>query len=280
MAEIANVDMAAGWDGPEGERWSADWEHYDRGMAAHHDALMAAAAVRPSDVVLDVGCGSGQVTLDAARAASAGSALGVDLSSQLLAVGRRRAEEAGLANARFERADAQVHRFPPERHDLVVSRFGSMFFADPVAAFGNLARTLRPGGRLVLATWRAVEHNEWIRAFPAALARGRDFPLPRAGAPGPVGLADPDHVRSVLTESGFVDVALDAVDAPFHAGADADDALAFAKSTGIAIGMTQDLDDEEKAAAFASLRETIVQHETPDGVIFGSGCWIVTATRP
>lgn len=280
MARIANVDMAAGWDGVEGARWSDQWEHYDRSMAAHHQALMDAAAVRPDDAVLDVGCGNGEVALDTARAASSGSVLGADLSSQMLEVARRRAADAGLGNVRFEQADAQVHPFAPESHDLVVSRFGSMFFADPLAAFTNLHRTLRRGGRLVLATWRSVEHNEWIRAFPDALAQGRQVPLPKVSAPGPVGLADPDHVGSILTGAGFSDIALAALDLPFVAGADVDEAFAFAQTTGIAQGMTQDLDEETRAAAFASLRQAMVDHSTPGGVVFGSGIWLVTAVRP
>ena len=280
MDEIANTDMAAGWDGPEGDRWSDQWEHYDRSMAAHHDALMEAAAVRPTDAVLDVGCGNGEVTLEAARSAAAGSALGVDLSSQMLEVARRRADEAGLGNARFEQADAQVHPFAPEGYDLVVSRFGSMFFADPVAAFANLHRALRPGGRLVLATWQSVEHNEWIQVFPAALAQGRDVPLPQDSTPGPVGLADPDHVRSVLSKAGFSAVELAPHALPFVAGTDADEAFEFARTLGITEGMTQGLDEATKAAALESLRQAMLDHATPGGVVFDSGIWIVTAVRP
>jgi SAM-dependent methyltransferase len=280
MDEIANTDMAAGWDGPEGERWAHRWEHYDRSMAAHHAALMQAAAVRPTDAVLDVGCGNGTVTLDAAGAAVDGSALGVDLGAQMLEVGRRRAAEAGLANAGFEQADAQVHPFPPDRYDLVVSRFGSMFFADAVAAFSNLHRALRPGGRLVLATWRTVEHNEWIQVFPAALALGRDVPMPVPSTPGPVGLADPDHVRSVLSDAGFADVGLEPLDLPFVAGTDADEAFEFARTLGITVGMLRDLDEPSRTAALGSLRQAMVDHVTADGVVFASGIWVVTAVRP
>jgi ubiquinone/menaquinone biosynthesis C-methylase UbiE len=133
--------------------------------------------------VLDVGCGRGQTTRDAGRLATAGSALGVDLSSSLLGLARRLTEREQLTNVTFQQADAQTHPFPDEHFDLAISRHGCMFFGDPEAAFGNIARALRPGGRLVLLTWQALERLEWQLAFRAAAAVGREVSSPPPGRP-------------------------------------------------------------------------------------------------
>src|SRR5688572_25991891 len=126
----ANAEQLRAWDGDEGAYWAANADRYDRAVAAHHGSFLAAAAIGRVDRVLDVGCGTGQLTGDAARAAPAGAALGVDLSSAMLDVGRRRAAAAGLPNVAFEQVDAQVHPFDPASFDVVVSRTGAMFFGD------------------------------------------------------------------------------------------------------------------------------------------------------
>ena len=129
-----------------------------------------ACGVRPGDHVIDIGCGTGQTTRQAARLAVAGSTLGIDLSAPAVAQARRLAREDGLRNIAFECADAQVHRFPDHRFDLAISRFGTMFFGDPVAAFTNIGRALHPAGRLVMMVWQAREHNEWQVAIDRILA--------------------------------------------------------------------------------------------------------------
>ena len=177
--------------------------------------------------MLDVGCGAGETTLDAARAASAGTALGVDLSAAMLAVARARAAATGVDNVSFLQADAQVHPFPPGAYDVVIGRTSAMFFGDPEAAFANLATALRPGGRLVLLVWQGLEHNEWLRCILGAMAAGRDLAPPPPGTRGPFALAEPDRVRGLLLGAGFADLALDDVRRPMWFGEDADDATAF-----------------------------------------------------
>jgi ubiquinone/menaquinone biosynthesis C-methylase UbiE len=129
---------------------------YDSELGRYHERLRAAADVRTADRVLDIGCGTGQTTRDAARSAPSGSALGVDVSGPMVERARRLSEQAGIRNVSFERADAQVHPFAPESFTLGISRFGTMFFADPVAAFANLGRALRPGARLVQLVWQTA----------------------------------------------------------------------------------------------------------------------------
>ncbi len=276
---IANVEMAAAWDGPEGDHWAAHAERYEATATAHWEALLRAVPVQQDQTILDIGCGTGRSTRELGRLAPSGLVLGVDLSAKMLARARSVAEAEGLVNVAFEQADAQVHRFSEAAFDLAVSAFGAMFFADPVAAFANIRRALRPDGRLTLLAWRDLGDNEWVAAIRDALAVGRALPMPAAGAPGPFGLADRDHTVGVLGEAGFVELRVDRVDAPLRFGEDADDAFSFVSTFGITRGLTQDLDDAGRAAALDALHRTLVAHDTADGVLFRGSAWLVTARR-
>jgi len=164
--------------------------------------------------------------------------------------------------------------------DVVISRFGVMFFSDPLAAFGNIAEALRPGGRFVAVAWQPLEENEWLGALREALAMGRTLPAPATGTPGPFGLADPDAVRRLLADAGFVDVALEPARSPVVFGPDVDDAFGFAQRMPPVRGMLQDLDDATAARALEHLRDALVAHAGPDAVTFGSAVWIITARVP
>jgi SAM-dependent methyltransferase len=274
----ANVEQARAWDGDQGAFWAAHAEQFDRAVGAYHERFMAAAGIGSADRVLDIGCGTGQTTRDAARAAATGSALGADLSARMVDVARRLAAEQGLANVRFERADAQVYDFPAAGFDVAISRTGTMFFGDPGAAFTNIARSLPSGGRLVLLVWQGPELNEWIRELTGALAAGRTFPSPLIGAPGPFAQADPDQVQAVLSSAGFADLGFEGLSAPMHFGASVDAAFDFV--AGLMGWMLQGLDVAGRERALANLAETIRRHQT-DGreVCFESAAWLVTATR-
>lgn len=275
--DSSNVEQLRAWDGDEGEYWAAHAEHFDRAVGAYHDRFLQAAAIAAGDRVLDIGCGTGQTTRDAARAASVGSALGVDLSSRMLDHARRRAAEEGVTNATFTQADAQIHPFTPGAYDVAISRTAAMFFGDPVAAFGNIGRALRADGRLVLLTWQPLPGNEWIREFSAALAAGRDLPAPPPDGPGPFALSDPDRVRSLLAAAGFTDIDLDGTAAGMWFGDDADDAHRFV--LGLMGWMLEGLDAAGRARATDALHRTMVSHATSDGVVFDSAAWTIHATR-
>jgi SAM-dependent methyltransferase len=276
---IANVEMAAAWDGAEGDHWAAHADRYEATAPGYWRALLAAVPIDRDAAILDIGCGTGRSTRDLARVASSGSVVGVDLSGKMLEHARAAASAEGLSKVRFEQADAQVHPFPPGAFDLTVSAFGAMFFADPVAAFDNIGGALRPGGALALLAWRGLEHNEWVAAIREALSLGRALPTPPVGAPGPFGLADRSFTQRVLTDAGFVDVDFDEVTEAIRLGDDADDAFSFVVAFGITRGLTQDLDSARKAAALNALHATLVEHETDDGVLFGGSAWLVRA-RP
>lgn len=277
---VANSDQADAWNGPQGAHWAANDERYNRSIRRHTRRLLEAARIAAAERVLDVGCGCGETTREAARLASPGRALGVDLSAPMLAVARQRSQAEGLANVSFEQADAQVHPFPEQAFDLLLSRFGVMFFADRVAAFANLRRALRPGGRLALLSWQRPDQNEWMVAIRGALAAGRVLPGPPVGGPGPFGLAEPDKVRRELAAAGFAAVELESVRESFEAGADVEAAFRFASAGGPARGMLDGLDERGRASALEALRRTLTEHDTGQGVLFGSAAWLITARRP
>ena len=280
-SEIVNVDQATAWDGPDGEYWAAHQARFDATIGPHHSVLMAAAAVAPGERVLDIGCGNGQTSRDAARAAGeSGLVLGVDLSGPMLARAAQLAKDEGLGNVRFEQADAQVHPFDAGAFDVAISRFGVMFFEDPVAAFANIASGLRSGGRLAMLVWQSPRANEWMSSIRTALSMGRDLPSPPPGAPGPFALADTDNARRILTEAGFADVAFAASERPFNVGANTEDAYTFVRGLQAVLMMLEDLDEATTAQALEKLRATVAAHETPDGVVFNSAAWVLTARKP
>lgn len=277
--QIANVEQAAAWDGDDGDDWTEYEEQYNRSSRRHTERLVDGARISPADQIVDIGCGCGESSRRAARIARDGGVLGVDLSSRMLARARERSEAEGLTNVRFERGDAQVYPFEEGAFDLAISRFGVMFFGDPVAAFQNIGRALKPGGRVAFVAWQPLARNEWMSELFGALAAGRDLPRPPTGAPGPFGLADPDTVRRVFGEAGFEDVNLEDVTEPVTVGADADDAFSFVRSLGITRGLLRDLDAETTARALDAVRATIAAHDTGNGIQFGSAAWLITARR-
>jgi SAM-dependent methyltransferase len=280
MESIANGEMAAIWDGEEGDEWVANADRYDATDRWINERFESATTIEPSDRVLDVGCGTGKSTRDAARRAKDGLVLGVDLSSKMLEEARRRSAEEGLANVEHLRADAQVHPFEPGAFDVAISVFGAMFFADPTAAFANIRRGLRPGGTIAVLAWQRFEDNEWLTTIFDALMAGRDLPAPSPGQPGPFGLADPQQVLALLDDAGYVDSRMASITAPMWLGDSPEEAWAFVSEMGIVRGLTGGLDDETAASALGRLRRRIEMRRTPEGVTLGSAAWLITARQP
>ena len=276
---IVNLEMAKAWDGDEGDDWTEDADRYDASGARIRRRFLDADLIRSDDRVLDIGCGTGQSSRDAARVAASGFVLGVDLSARMLGLAQERSSAESLVNTQFVQADAQVHPFEQASFDIAISRFGAMFFADRTAAFRNIAGGVRPGGRLALLAWRSLAENEWLIAIRESLAAGRSLPAPPAGAPGPFGLADADRLGPALATAGFEDVSFTAVDEPMSLGTDAADAWAFVRRQGIVRGLTQSLDEATRDQALAGLRRVLESHESEDGVLFGAAAWLITARR-
>lgn len=276
MPTIANTQQSEAWNGVEGVHWAENAGRYDTMAQGMNEPLLAAAAIGERERVLDIGCGTGQLTRLAAHHASGGSVLGIDISAPMLARARAVAADEGITNVSFEQGDAQVHPLPAGGFDVAVSRGGVMFFDDPVAAFVNIGRGLCSGGRLAFAGPgdSAPEH---ARAF-AALA-----PLMRGPSPASRGmgsLTDPARIESVLTGAGFVGVSITRVYVPCVWGRDADDAASFYFSTGVVAHNLAGVDEATVARVRDDVRSALREFETPAGVCVRGTIWLVTATRP
>ena len=278
QVDPANAEQARAWDGDEGAYWADHAARFDRAVAAYHGTFMAACGIARGERVLDIGCGTGQATRDAAGAARPGSALGVDLCGRMIELARQLAASQDIGNASFEQADAQIHPFPAGSFDAAISRTGTMFFGDPIAAFTNIGRALRPGGRLVMLAWQGPGPNEWVRELTGAMAAGRDLPAPPPDAPGPFSLADPARTRTLLASAGFSDVTLGALHGPMWFGSDPDDAHRFV--LGLLGWMLDGLDDTGRKRALDALSATVTAHAGGDGVTFAAGAWLIRAVRP
>jgi SAM-dependent methyltransferase len=280
---IANHEQAEHWNSEEADHWITHRGRYDQLLEPFADMLLEAVALEAGDRVLDVGCGCGATTLAVARVTAPAPVVGVDLSAPMLTQARADADRAGLRNARFEQADAQVHPFDAAAFDTVISRFGMMFFADPTAAFTNLRRATRPGGRVVFACWQGLTANEWLLVPGAALAHHVALPdlgAPGApGAPGMFALADPERTRAVLTQAGWRDISITGRHARIHIGGcgTLDDALEFLRTGSIGRTVLRDVDADTAADALAAVREALAPYLTDDGVRLDAAVWLVTA---
>lgn len=271
---IVNTAQSEAWNGGEGEHWAANHDRYDRLNSAMNALLLE--HVRPDDDVLDIGCGNGQLTRLAARQGA--SALGVDLSKPMLARARERAEAEDVANVRFERGDAQVHPFVPASADLMVSRFGIMFFADPVAAFANIGTALRPGGRLAFACMTSLAGTDMGTILAAMMkALGAGGPPTGEDGSGPTSFADPARTTDVLTRAGFAGIDVRRVEAPQVWGRDAADATEFFCGWGPMVHAFSRAEPAAVEAAREAVHREMARFEEPDGVRTRGTAWLVTA---
>ncbi|MGH9214852.1 MAG: class I SAM-dependent methyltransferase [Acidimicrobiales bacterium] len=251
-------------------------DFYDAEVHRYNVRFRAAAAVRTHDRVLDIGCGAGQSTREAARAAVDGSAVGVDVSAPVLERARQLSRAEGLGNVAYQLGDAQTHPFPPAHFDLCISRFGTMFFADPVAAFTNIRQALRPGARLVVLVWQSADRNEWFTATRQAIA-GSSTPTASACDLEPFSLADPASTQRMLTAAGFAEIAFADIREPVFYGPDPGAACDAVLGLRHARDLLAGLDAPTAEHALDRLRATLAAHDTGSGVHFDSRAWIVTA---
>ena len=250
---------------------------YEAELQLHTAPLLAASAIRSHEQVLDIGCGTGQTTRAAGRLATTGSALGVDITEWMVARARATAAEEGLQNVRFEQADAQAHGFTPKHYDVAISRYGTMFFADPVAAFRNIGGALRPGGRLAMMVWQAHEANEWSVAVHQALAPYDASSSVVPDAQEHFSFANPGTVERILDAAGFADVQFSDVREPVYFGGSVDAAIEWIRGFRFVRHFLQRLDAAAVAGVLASLRATVARNCSEKGVWFPAREWIVTA---
>ena len=275
-AELA-AEQAAHWNGPGGQGWLKAQARLDHSLVEIGRRVLALADAQPGETAIDVGCGPGGTTAALAQSVgSEGHVLGVDISQPLIdaALTRR------LSNATFVVADAATHPFDAAAADLVFSRFGVMFFADPVAAFTNLRRALKQSGRLAFVCWRRPQDNPWSLA-PVKAAAPFLPPLPRPGPeePGQFAFADPARVERILKRAGFTGLAIEPLDVQMWMGGDVADVVTSAGRFGPLARAFADADPAAVAKAKAAIVELLTPHATKDGVSLPGGCWLVSA-RP
>ena len=276
-----NADQAAYWNGPGGQNWIDLQDLQDALLAPVSDRLFAAARPAAGERGIDIGCGCGETTLRlAAQTGPAGRALGLDISEPMVARARERAAQLGLT-AQFLVADATAQDLSAEAADLMISRFGVMFFADPALSFANMRRALKPGGRLVFACWREAKQNPWL-IVPLRATMKHAPPLPEAppDAPGPFAFASEARVRDILTRAGFSDMRIEAQDLELDraSGRGFETAVRSALEIGPAARVLHQSDAATRVAAEASIREALAPYAKGDNVWMGASIWIVSAT--
>jgi SAM-dependent methyltransferase len=249
---------------------------YDAELQLHNQRFRAALDLRAADCVLDIGCGTGQTTREAARVALDGDALGIDINEGMIAGARELVNREGVPNVRFEVGDAQAHPFSSGAFDIAISRFGTMFFSDPEMAFRNIARAVRAGGRLVMMVWQAHDRNEWAVAIDQALGGGERGLATTSGS-DPFSLAEPPTVGRILDAAGFAATEFHDVDVPVYYGQDVDAALAFVGRFANVSAALSRSDPRAAGAILARLRATLEPRSSERGVWLGSRAWIVTA---
>jgi SAM-dependent methyltransferase len=277
-----NAEQIEYWNETSGPRWVAYADVLDAQIGPLGELAMARADLHERERVLDVGCGCGHTSLELARRVGPrGRVLGIDISGPMLLRARERATQAGISNAEFLLADAQTASFERARFDLIFSRFGVMFFADPALAFGNLRRALVPSGRLTFVCWQPLAVNPWMAVPLKAAAAHVQMPAPPpAGAPGPFAFGDPERVARILAQASFADVDLESVETRMRIGADAglDSAVRFLlEGVGPTTAVLRDASDEVRLKVAASVRSALEPHLTPRGVELGAAIWIATA---
>ena len=277
-----NAAQAEFWSGPVGLRWLDRQQWQDAMLRPVDECLSTSASPRAGERVIDVGCGCGATAFDfALRVAPGGEVVGIDVSEPLLA----RARELSPAHLplRFVLGDATIYPFAPSSADLVVSRFGVMFFADPSLAFANLRGALRPGGRIAFACWRAARLNPWM-TIPLREALKHVPPLPETDpeAPGPFSFASDRRVRNILVEAGYDEIVVTPHDVllDIAGGRGLEAAVAAALTLGPMGRMLDGQTDAVRAAAAADIRAALAQHADGDRAPLGAAIWIVTAQKP
>ena len=284
LSQAANDEAIRAWDGPLYERFVRFRETLTTGLGVHGEAALQLHPLEPGQRVLDVGCGFGDTTQRIAGLVGPdGEVVGVDAAARFIEDAVREAGEAGVANARFLVADVQDTLLGEERFDVAFSRFGTMFFANPVAALRNIRRALVPDGKLVMVVWRRRTDNDWLyRAqtiVEGIVARPEEYEEPTCG-PGPFSMADADTTSEVLLRAGFTDIALRRCDIPIVVGADVEEALELVMSLGPAgeiLRLAGDRATHLHGRVEAALREGLAEFASDGALRAPASTWIVSA---
>lgn len=269
------------WAGQAGERWLAQLDRFEHMIAPIGEALLRQAGFAAGESVVDIGSGGGLSSLAIARLIGPqGRVLGLDVSAPLIAAARERAEKAGLSQVQFEVGDAARSMPAQAPFDRLFSRFGCMFFTEPVPAFINLRRMVRPGGRLDIVVWASAADNPWSSAVLEVIARHMPVPEPVPGAPGPFALGDEQRLRTLLDDSGWQDVQVTAWQGDLligGAGSDAGQAAQFVLGSMNIGERVRAADASLQAAVMADFVRLFQAHQRTEGVVMQGKAWLVRA---
>jgi len=288
MDTVTNTDMHEFWSGHGGLKWLRFQEILKKGLSVFGQKAIIAASIDAGNRVLDIGCGCGDTTFDIARLVGKyGHVHGVDISNLILNEvsnsGQCRDEKRYLHNLSFECADVQSHQFEPNIFDVAYSRFGVMFFSNPIAAFTNIRQTLQPDGRLVFICWQSITTNQWVSLALDVVANHISLPPPsNTKEPDAFSFGDPKRVQKILEVAGFIDISIQNYETQFNIGADIDEAVTFLTHMGPASCVIESLEfsSATRGHIITDLFEAIAPYETEDGVNLGAATWIVTARKP
>jgi ubiquinone/menaquinone biosynthesis C-methylase UbiE len=277
-APTPNPRGAEFWNSTMGHSWVSQQAAISDVFTSVTSVSLDAAAAKPGEHVIDIGCGTGDTLLAFAKVVGpSGSVLGVDVSVPMLGFAKHRAAEAGLGNVTCALADATSYAFEPRWADLVYSRFGVMFFDDPIKAFTNIRSGMKAGGRLVFVCFRSMPESPWFRV-PIEAARPHVPPQPPVDpmAPGMFSLAREERLRCILTEAGFREMALKATDVPIH-GKDTTQSMAFITQAGPLPALLENASDEQRTRATEAVRNALAANIGADGRGLHVGLWLVSA---
>jgi SAM-dependent methyltransferase len=281
-----NAEAIEAWDGPLFDRFVKYRQIVVAGLRGHGDEALRLYPPQLGDRVLDIGCGFGDTTQRLAELVGPeGFALGVDAAPRFIATARQEAADAGVANVGFEVADVELTEFS-DRYDMAYSRFGTMFFANPVAALRNVRKALVPGGRLVAVVWRAKVENDWLYRAQTITERfvtkPEEYDEPTCG-PGPFSMANADTTSGILLSAGFGDITFRRFDLPINVGTDIEQAIDLAMALGPAgeiLRLAGDRAAHLHEPIRDALRDGFADWTTPDGLLAQASTWIVSASVP
>ena len=277
--EEINADMLAFWNGKGGHTWVARQEHTDITLSPVTDALLAFAAPRAGERVVDIGCGCGASTLEFARAVGpSGRVAGLDISGPMLAEAERRTSAAGIGNVAWRQADPAIAAL--DDYDLLTSAFGVTFFGDREAAFTNMRRSAAPDARMALVSWRTLAENPWMEVPMTAVAQHLPpRPKPVSNAPGMFAFADPEHVTEVLTAAGWTPPRFEKldIDLDIAAGRGLEEAVVQSTEIGAVNSWLRNQPTEVVSAAVASLREALEPYADGMSVHLPSAMWLISS---